>query len=335
MQFWRYVCLSVLAVMLLVLAVLGALLGSIAALATAGVEVLIVGLYLLCGFYSVEQQTEAIVERWGQFLRVDKPGLKWRWCVMDQVVARISLRLQETKPKPETITKDKTFTTLHLSVQYKVLPDKVYDAYYQLGKDNAVAQMHSYIDNVVRAFVPTLDLDDVFERQDDIQGTVQTTLKAVMEKYGYVIEAVLVTDIVPAAKVKDEMNRINAAKRAAIAAEREGEAEKIKMIKVAEGGAESKRLAGLGIANERREIARGIHDAREQVKEGSEGMDDRGVMKILGLVQYLDTLAAFAKADGTKTILVPHSPGGLADFERQLERAVLVGNEMGSNNGAE
>lgn len=331
MQFWRCVCLSVLAVMLVVLVVLGALLGPMAALITAGVEVLIVGLYFLCGYYSVEQQTEAIVERWGQFLRVDKPGLKWRWCIMDQIVARISLRLQETKPKPETITKDKTFTTLHLSVQYKVLPEKVYDAYYQLA--DAVAQMHSYIDNVVRAFVPTLDLDDVFEKQDDIQKTVQETLKAVMEKYGYVIEAVLVTDIVPAAKVKEEMNRINAAKRAAIAAEREGEAEKIKMIKVAEGGAESKRLAGLGIANERREIAKGIHDARQEVKEGSEGLDDRGVMKILGLVQYLDTLAAFAKADGTKTILVPHSPGGLADFEHQLERAVFVGNEMG-NNGA-
>lgn len=332
MKFWRCVCLSVLAAMLVVLVVLGALLGPIAVLATIGTEVLIVGLYLLCGFYSVEQQTEAIVERWGQFLRVDKPGLKWRWCIMDQVAARISLRLQETKPKPETITKDKTFTTLHLSVQYKVLPDKVYDAYYQLA--DAVSQMHSYIDNVVRAFVPTIDLDDVFEKQDDLQKTVQDTLKAVMEKYGYVIEAVLVTDIVPAAKVKEEMNRINAAKRAAIAAEREGEAEKIKMIKVAEGGAESRRLAGLGIANERREIAKGIHDAREQVKEGAEGLDDRGVMKILGLVQYLDTLAAFAKADGTKTILVPHSPGGLADFERQLERAVLVGNEMGGNNGA-
>ncbi|MBI2523693.1 SPFH domain-containing protein [Candidatus Peregrinibacteria bacterium] len=288
--------------------------------------------YFLRGFYTVEQQTVAVIQRWGKFYRIALPGLGWRWPIMDKIFWRPSLRVKETRLKLETKTHDNVFANVHLSIQYRVLEDKVHDAAYKLT--NVVEQMSSYVYNTVRAFVATIKLDDLFERQDDIEKAAEAALGKVMGEYGYKLVAVQVTDIDPDAAVKKEMNRINAAQRACVAAEREGEAEKIKMIKVAEGNAESKRLAGLGIANERREIAKGIHDAREQVKEGSEGMDDRGVMKILGLVQYLDTLAAFAKAEGTKTILVPHSPGGLADFERQLEMAVLVGNEMGSN-GAE
>lgn len=302
-------------------------------LGVLGFLVLCVAIYFLRGFYTVGQQTVAVIQRWGKFHRIALPGLGWRWPIMDKIYWRPSLRVQETRLKLETKTHDNVFANVHLSIQYKVLEEQVQDAVYKLT--NVVEQMSSYVYNTVRAFVATIKLDELFERQDDIEKAAEAALGKVMGEYGYKLVAVQVTDIDPDAAVKKEMNRINAAQRACVAAEREGEAEKIKMVKQAEGNAESKRLAGLGIANERREIAKGIHDAREQVKEGSEGMDDRGVMKILGLVQYLDTLAAFAKADGTKTILVPHSPGGLADFERQLERAVLVGNEMGSNNGAE
>lgn len=303
--------------------------GSVVMLGCAGLFALCVVVYFLCGIYTVAQQTVAVLQRWGKFHRIALPGLGWRWPVMDQIYWRPSLRVQETRLKLETKTHDNVFAHVHLSIQYKVLEDRVHDAAYKLT--NVVEQMASYVYNTVRAFVATVKLDDLFERQDDIEKAVEAALGSVMGEYGYKLVAVQVTDIDPDAAVKKEMNRINAAQRACVAAEREGEAEKIKMIKVAEGNAESKRLAGLGIANERREIAKGIHDARQEVKEGAEGLSDREVMKILGLTQYLDTLAAFAKAGGTKTILVPHSPGGLADFERQLERAVLVGNEMGSN----
>lgn len=282
----------------------------------------LVVLYLLCCLFAVKQQTRAVIQRWGAHLRIAEPGLGWRWFIMDSIYARPSLRVQETKLDLETKTKDNVFAHVHLSLQYQVRGDRVEDAVYKLT--DVENQLHSYVFNTVRSFVATLDLDHLFERQDDIEEAVEKALGVVMQEYGYQLVAVQVTDIDPDAEVKKEMNRINAAQRAAVAAEREGEADKIKVIKHAEAESESKHLQGVGVAKQRLAIVNGLRESVETFQKGVEGVGAHEVMQTVMLTQYLDTLRDIGATAKSSIILLPHGPAAVADLTTQMRQTLVT-----------
>ena len=222
--------------------------------------VLPLGLLLLFfTFFIVKQQSAAVVERFGKFVSVRQSGLQIKIPIIDNVAGRLSLRIQQLDVVVETKTKDDVFVKLKVSVQFKVIKEKVYDAFYKL--DNPADQITSFIFDVVRAEVPKLILDDVFLKKDDIAIAVKSELQDAMTEYGFQIIKTLVTDIDPDAQVKESMNRINASEREKVAAQFEGEAQKILIVEKAKAEAESKRLQGQGIADQRREIARGLEDS--------------------------------------------------------------------------
>ena len=214
---------------------------------------------LLMFVFTVKQQTAAIVERLGKFQSIRNSGLQFKIPIIDRISGRVNLRIQQLDVMIETKTKDNVFVRLKISVQYKVIKEKVYEAFYKL--ENPHDQITSYVFDVVRAEVPKMKLDDVFERKDDIAIAVKRELNEAMIDYGYDIIKTLVTDIDPDQQVKEAMNRINAADREKVAAEFEAEAERIKIVAKARAEAESKRLQGQGIADQRREIARGLEES--------------------------------------------------------------------------
>lgn len=216
-------------------------------------------LLILSGLFIVKQQTSAIIERFGRFLAIRQSGLHIKIPLIDRVAGRMSLKILQLDVIVETKTKDDVFVKLKVSVQYKVLADKVYDAFYKL--DYPQDQITSYVFDVVRAEVPKMKLDDVFEKKDDIANAVKRELNDAMINYGYDIIKALVTDIDPDAQVKEAMNRINAAEREKVAAQYEGDAARILIVEKAKAEAESKRLQGQGIADQRREIARGLEES--------------------------------------------------------------------------
>src|SRR4030065_1304336 len=220
------------------------------------IAIFIAALLILSGLFTVKQQTNAIIERFGKFHSVRGAGLQLKIPLIDQVSGRISLRITQLDVIVETKTKDDVFVHLKISVQFQILQDKVYDAFYKL--QNPHEQITAFMCDVVRAEVPKMILDDVFEKKDDIAPAIQRELKEAMLNYGYDIVKALVTDIDPDQKVKDAMNRINAAEREKIAAQHEGDAQRILIVERAKAEAESKRLQGRGIADQRREIARGL-----------------------------------------------------------------------------
>ena len=219
----------------------------------------IVFVLLFLTFFIVKQQTAAIIERFGKFVSIRQSGLQLKIPIIDSVAGRLSLKIQQLDVVIETKTKDDVFVRLKVSVQFKVIKDKVYDAFYKL--DNPHDQITSFIFDVVRAEVPKLILDDVFLKKDDIAIAVKNELQEAMREYGYNIIKTLVTDIDPDGQVKEAMNRINASEREKVAAQFEGEAQKILIVERAKAEAESKRLQGQGIADQRREIARGLEDS--------------------------------------------------------------------------
>lgn len=290
------------------------------------VIVLVVIALLLDGFFIVRQQTSAIVERFGKFKRTASPGLNLKIPVIDRVVGRLSLRIQQLDVRVETKTKDNVFVFVVVSVQYYVLPTKSVDAFYRL--QNAQAQITSFVFDTVRARVPSIILDDLFEKKDDIAQAVKTELDAVMDDFGYGIVKALVTDIDPDAKVKQSMNEINAAQRLREAAVQQAEADKIRVVKAAEGEAESKALQGQGIANQRKAIIDGLKESVENFSSSIDGARAEDVMNLVLMTQYFDTIKDIGINGESNTIMIPHSPSGMSDISEQMRNAIITANQV-------
>ncbi len=279
---------------------------------------------LAMALFTVQQQTAALVERFGKFKKVSNAGLNVKVPFIDRIVGRVSLRVQQLDVRVETKTKDNVFVFVIVSVQYYVIPNKVVEAFYRL--QNPQAQITSFVFDTVRARVPGLLLDDLFEKKDDIAQAVKEELDSVMDDFGYAIIKALVTDIDPDANVKQSMNEINAAQRLREAAIQQAEADKIRVVKAAEGEAESKALQGLGIANQRKAIIEGLQESVQSFSSNIKGATAEDVMNLVLMTQYFDTLKDIGLSSKTNTILIPHSPGGMGDISEQMRNAVITGN---------
>ncbi len=281
------------------------------------------------GFFIVRQQTTAVVERFGKFKRIASSGLNLKIPLIDRIAGRVSLRIQQLDVRVETKTKDNVFVFVVVSVQYYVLPVKVTDAFYKL--QNAQQQITSFVFDTVRARVPSIILDDLFEKKDEIAMAVKTELDQVMDDFGYGIIKALVTDIDPDANVKTSMNEINAAQRLREAAVQQAEADKIRVVKAAEAEAESKALQGQGIANQRKAIVEGLKESVESFNSSIQGTSAEDVMNLVLMTQYFDTIKDIGLSGKSNTILIPHSPGGMQDISNELRNAIITGNQISNN----
>ncbi|MTE27177.1 MULTISPECIES: SPFH domain-containing protein [Winogradskyella] len=282
-------------------------------------------LILISSFFIVKQQTAAIVERFGRFQYIAQSGLRIKIPLVDRVAGRLSLKIQQLDVIIETKTLDDVFVRLKVSVQYKVIKDKVYDAFYKL--DYPHDQITSYVFDVVRAEVPKMKLDDVFVKKDDIALAVKAELNDAMLDYGFDIIKTLVTDIDPDAQVKQAMNRINASEREKIAAQFEGDAARILIVEKAKAEAESKRLQGQGIADQRREIARGLEESVEVLNRV--GINSQEASALIVVTQHYDTLQSLGEETNSNLILLPNAPQAGSNMLNDMVASFAASNQIG------
>ena len=282
-------------------------------------------LVIFSGVFIVKQQTSAVIERFGKFTSIRNSGLQLKIPVIDQVAGRINLKVQQLDVLVETKTKDNVFVKLKISVQFQVRKDNVYDAFYKLESPHD--QITAYVFDVVRAEVPKMKLDDVFERKDDIAIAVNRELNEAMQSYGYDIIKTLVTDIDPDVQVKAAMNRINAAEREKVAAEYDAEADRIKIVAKARAEAESKRLQGQGIADQRREIARGLEESVDVLN--NVGINSQEASALIVVTQHYDTLQAIGEETNSNLILLPNSPQAGSDMLNNMVASFTASNQIG------
>ena len=288
--------------------------------------ILVLGLFLLfASFFTVKQQTAAIIERFGKYASTRTSGLQLKIPVVDRIAGKVNLRIQQLDVIIETKTKDNVFVKLKVSVQFKVLQEKVYEAFYKLEYPHD--QITSYVFDVVRAEVPKLKLDDVFERKDDIAVAVKRELNEAMSTYGYDIINTLITDIDPDIQVKNAMNRINAADREKTAAEYEAEAGRIRIVAKAKAEAESKRLQGQGIADQRREIARGLVESVDVLNRV--GINSQEASALIVVTQHYDTLQAIGADTNSNLILLPNSPQAGSEMLNNMVASFTASNQVG------
>ena len=280
---------------------------------------------LFAALFTVKQQTAAIIERFGKFQSIRQSGLHLKIPLIDRISGRLSLKIQQLDVLIETKTLDDVFVRLKVSVQFKVIKMKVYDAFYKL--DFPHDQITSYVFDVVRAEVPKMKLDDVFVKKDDIAIAVKSELNQAMMDYGYDIIKTLVTDIDPDAQVKEAMNRINASEREKIAAQFEGDAARILIVEKAKAEAESKRLQGQGIADQRREIARGLEESVEVLNKV--GINSQEASALIVVTQHYDTLQSIGQETNSNLILLPNSPQAGSNMLNDMVASFTASNQIG------
>ncbi len=280
---------------------------------------------LISSFFVVKQQTAAVIERFGRFQSIRNSGLQMKIPLVDRISGRLSLKIQQLDVIVETKTLDDVFVKLKVSVQYVVIRNKVYEAFYKLEYPHD--QITSYVFDVVRAEVPKMKLDDVFVKKDDIAIAVKAELQDAMLEYGYDIIKTLVTDIDPDAQVKAAMNRINASEREKIAAQFEGDAARILIVEKAKAEAESKRLQGQGIADQRREIARGLEESVEVLNKV--GINSQEASALIVVTQHYDTLQSIGEETNTNLILLPNSPQAGSDMLNNMVASFTASNQIG------
>ena len=287
---------------------------------------LVFGLVILfSSFFTVKQQTLAVIERFGKFNSIRNSGLQLKVPVIDRIAGRVNLRIQQLDVIIETQTKDNVFVKMKVSVQFKVIQEHAYEAFYKLEYPHD--QITAYVFDVVRAEVPKLILDDVFVRKDDIAIAVKRELNEAMIAYGYDIINTLVTDIDPDIQVKNAMNRINAAEREKTAAQFESEAQRIRIVAKAQAEAESKKLQGQGIADQRREIARGLVESVEVLNKVGIGSHEASALIVV--TQHYDTLQAIGADTNSNLILLPNSPQAGSDMLNNMVASFAASNQIG------
>ena len=288
--------------------------------------IILIGVFLLFSvFFIVKQQTAAIIENFGKFSSIRTSGLQLKIPVVQRIAGRMNLKIQQLDVLVETKTKDDVFVKLKISVQFQVIRASVYDAFYKLQSPHD--QITSYVFDVVRAEVPKMKLDDVFERKDNVAIAVKRELNEAMINYGYDIIKALVTDIDPDIQVKEAMNRINAAEREKVAAEYEAEAERIKIVAKARAEAESKRLQGQGIADQRREIARGLEESVDVLN--NVGINSQEASALIVVTQHYDTLQSLGEKTNSNLILMPNAPQAGSNMLNDMITSFVASNQIG------
>ncbi|EFJ47786.1 hypothetical protein VOLCADRAFT_81406 [Volvox carteri f. nagariensis] len=269
-----------------------------------------------------EQETVAVVEKCGRFSHIALPGCNFVNCFCGvRVAGTMSLRVQQLDVKCETKTQDNVFLVVVISVQYQVRKDSMFDAYYKLT--NPRQQISAYVFDEVRAAVPKLTLDDVYEMKEEIAKNIKDALAKNMSEYGYLIIHVLVNDLEPAHKVKDAMNEINAARRLRVAAAEKAEANKLAIVKAAEAEAEAKYLQGQGIARQRQAIIHGLRDSVADFRVRVYSVSSREVLSLMLITQYFDTLKDVGSHSRASTLFLNHSPSGVGDIAQQIRNSFL------------
>ncbi|KRP30409.1 MAG: protease [Cryomorphaceae bacterium BACL22 MAG-120619-bin32] len=289
--------------------------------------IIIAVLIIFASYFIVKQQTAAVIETFGRFTSVRHSGFHLKIPGVQRIAGRLSLKIQQLDVIIETKTLDDVFVKIKVSVQYKVIRDKVYDAFYKL--DYPHDQITSYVFDVVRAEVPKMKLDDVFVKKDYIAIAVKSELNDAMMEYGYDIIKTLVTDIDPDAQVKAAMNRINAADREKTAAQYEGDAQRILIVERAKAEAESKRLQGQGIADQRREIARGLEESVEVLNRV--GINSQEASALIVVTQHYDTLQSLGEQTNSNLILLPNSPQVGSNMLNDMVASFAASNQIGES----
>jgi len=277
--------------------------------------IIIVVVILLSGIRIVQQQTAQIVETFGKFSKILTPGLNLIVPIFQQVRSTVYVFGQNLDFTIVAITADKVTITLDTTLVYHIQPDKVAESYYSLA--NPIAVMKTTIENSIRSYVALQSHEEILQKRDEMTQYLIEHLREKFETWGRQIDAFQVKDVILPAEITTAMSKVIASKRLQEAANYEAEANKILKVKAAEADRESRKLSGLGVAEEREAIINGLKISIENMRQATGG-ETESVMNVVLMTQYLDTLRSIGGSQNSKIVFLNSSPGSMDDMMKQL-----------------
>jgi len=279
----------------------------------------VVVLFLMDGWFTVEEKYEGVLQRFGRHVKMCRPGLGLKIPIIDRIAYKVPLRIVELQFTIETKTNDNVFVNIVVAVQMRVVD--AYKAYYELSDPEG--QIESYVNGVLRGHVPNMNLDAVFDDKETLELAVKSSLEVKMARCGYEIENAILKEIDPDNQVKHEMNRINAAERALEATRKEAEAQRVRIEEEAQARANSKKFEGEGLAAQQVAIARGRAEAIELVKKRLGDCNDEEIAAFLLESNRIEGAVDMAQASNS-VIMFPYAAPGNTNIGQELMKNDLA-----------
>lgn len=282
-----------------------------------------------CLICSVPEQHVLVVTRFGKFARLQRAGagIQQYNCCFESLATTVSLLLQSLTVQASTKTKDHTFMTIQMEIQFRRLSDDegVYKSVFLL--DDPLAQMRAYVEDVVRTSINKLTLDEVYRAKTEISDRVKESLASIMSGFGFEIVACPVTDLSPEdGRVLKAMNQVLELERKLDAQREANERIRNQILLSAEAEKVAYTESGKGLAIKRAAIVDGL---RESVSSFSKGMSEVTSMDVLELIlmtQYFDMLKDIG-ASGGNTVFVKHGPSAISDITKDIRQGFKVAND--------
>jgi regulator of protease activity HflC (stomatin/prohibitin superfamily) len=276
----------------------------------------------MAGVSVVRQFERLVILRFGRFVEVRNPGLRWMWPIINNGSRKLDLRERFLSiPSQTAITRDNAPIDIDFLIYFRIMEDTAEKSILEVQDFIGAAQGIAI--TTLRAVIGDISLDDVLAKREQINDVLRVKLDEVTVRWGVKVTSVEIREITPPRDIQAAMNRQMAAERERRAAVIEADGTKAAAITVAEGEKQSEILKAEGERQAEILRAEAVRQARVLEAEGfADALDKVFAVartvdgKTMGL-QYLETLKTLGESPATKFVF-PMEFTGLMDSVRTM-----------------
>jgi regulator of protease activity HflC (stomatin/prohibitin superfamily) len=300
----------------------------------------ILGVIVFTGLFTVNQGTIAVITRFGKYAGIKRPGLRFKIPLIDQVYKRVSIQNRSVELEFQAVTVDQANVYFKSMLLYSVQnenEDTIQNVAFKFISDKDLMQaLVRTIEGNIRAFVATKKQSEILLLRRDIVEFVKEHVDASLEDWGYHLKDLQINDITFDQAIIESMSKVVASNNLKAAAENEGQALLITKTKAAEaeGNAikisaeaerEAARLRGQGVALFRQEVAKGMTEAAEQLKQAN--LDTNVIL----FSMWTEAVKNFAEYGKGNVIFLDGSTDGMQRNMQQI-MSLLKMDDRNNNN---
>ena len=293
---------------------------------------IIVVIIFFGSFFTINQGFVGVVTMFGKYRRAARPGLNMKLPILEQLMKKISIQNRSVELEFQAVTIDQANVYFKSMLLYSVQNQEEETikkvAFVFISERDLMQALTRTIEGSIRAFVATKKQAEILGQRKDIVDYVKDQIDQTLERWGYHLQDLQINDITFDKAIMDSMSRVVASNNLKAAAENEGQALLITKTKAAEaeGNAikisaeaekEAARLRGQGVALFRQEVAKGMTEAAEQMRQANL---DTNVILFSMWTEAVKNFAEFGKGN---VIFLDGSATGMENTMRQIQ-ALMV-----------
>jgi regulator of protease activity HflC (stomatin/prohibitin superfamily) len=294
--------------------------------------VIVLVIILFSGLFTINQGYVGVVTMFGKYRRAARPGLNFKLPLLEQVMKKISVQNRSVELEFQAVTIDQAnvyFKSMLLySVQNQDEETIKRVAFVFISDRDLMQALTRTIEGSIRAFVATKRQAEVLGQRKEIVDYVKDQIDHTLEQWAYHLQDLQINDITFDKAIMDSMSKVVASNNLKAAAENEGQALLITKTKgaEAEGNAikiaaeaerEAARLRGMGVALFRQEVAKGMSEAAEQMKQAN--LDTNVIL----FSMWTEAIKNFAELGRGNVIFLDGSSQGMETTMKQIQ-ALMV-----------